>query len=125
MPRYVILYHATPPQSPRASHWDFMLEIGGALRTWALAAAPSAGATIPANALADHRLAYLTYEGPLSGERGSVAQWDAGEYELVLASDEELRCELAGRRLRGSVALMRDPSASGDRQRWTFLLRNK
>ena len=59
-----------------------MLEQDGVLRTWALAEEPAAQAEIAAEALGDHRLDYLEYEGPVSGDRGSVSRWDEGEYEM-------------------------------------------
>lgn len=77
MPRYVILTHDHP-----FLHWDFMLEAGGVLRTWRLLDEPAAGRTGRAEALADHRVAYLDYEGPVSGGRGSVARWDHGTYDV-------------------------------------------
>ena len=48
------------------------------LKTWACREPPQAGVEIPCEALADHRLAYLDYEGPISGGRGSVTRWDRG-----------------------------------------------
>jgi hypothetical protein len=79
MPRYVILTHDHP-----FPHWDFMLEAEGVLRTWRLLAEPAARQSVPAERLADHRLAYLDYEGPVSGGRGSVARWDHGTYDTVV-----------------------------------------
>ncbi len=83
MPRFVVLRHETPPGHERPTHWDFMLEAGGVLRTWALAEAPCRGRAIAAEELAEHRLAYLEYEGDVSGGRGSVVRWDAGTYEVL------------------------------------------
>lgn len=77
MPRYVILTHDHP-----FLHWDFMLEGDGVLRTWRLLEEPVAGRTVRAEALPDHRDAYLDYEGPVSGGRGSVVQWDHGTYDV-------------------------------------------
>jgi hypothetical protein len=100
MPRYVILEHDHP-----ALHWDFMLEAGEALRTWRLAAPPQSGQRVAASPSFDHRLSYLDYEGPISGNRGQVVQWDRGDYEEVLADEQRLQVRLRGRRLRGSVLL--------------------
>jgi hypothetical protein len=111
--RFVVLFHHTPPGYPRGSHWDFMLEIPGGLRTWALPAEPSAGADLIAQPLADHRLEYLTFEGPLSGGRGSVARWDAGTYETLDEADGRWVVRLAGSRLAGVASLQRL-----DAQRW-------
>ena len=77
MPRFVILEHDFPEL-----HWDFMLECGSALKTWRLARPPvTDGDPIAVTPLSDHRLQYLVYEGPVSGDRGNLKRWDAGEYE--------------------------------------------
>ena len=70
--RFVVLRHEMPPTAERPTHWDFMLETPQGLRTWALAVQPAGGEWIAAEALADHRAEYLTFEGPLSGGRGTV-----------------------------------------------------
>ena len=71
-PRFVVLFHQVPLDSPRQDHWDLMLESDGVLETWALDSEPSAGRTISAKRLVEHRLAYLEFEGEISGGRGSV-----------------------------------------------------
>lgn len=100
MPRYVILRHELPEghglPEHRATHWDLMLECDGTLRTWALAEAPSLEASGDAEPLADHRLAYLDYEGPVSGNRGSVTRHDSGQYELLNESAASLVLRIAG-----------------------------
>lgn len=118
MPRFVLLYHDCPPNYVRASHWDFMLESGDVLRTWALARLPSdwqtartrtsvlhpncpslaVDNTVAAMRLSNHRRDYLELEGPLSGDRGTVVRVAAGMYRsdheaadlwgLVLVSDD-------------------------------------
>ena len=105
MPRYVILRHETAG----GVHFDFMLEMGVMLKT--LPRAPAAGVEIDCEALADHRLAYLTYEGPISGDRGSVTRWDRGTYELEHQSESELALLLTGEKLIGHVALRHPPDA--------------
>lgn len=82
-----------------------MLEAGEALRTWALPAELRAGETQRAEALSDHRLAYLDYEGPVSGDRGSVSRWDSGTFELENLSDFRWQLVLEGKRLRGPLVL--------------------
>jgi hypothetical protein len=127
MPRFVLLYHECPPSYERPSHWDFMLESGDALRTWALPQLPQAWhkahATtttlqevcppllhenvVPADQLADHRLAYLDQEGPLSGERGHVQRIDAGTFTTQLESADRFDFTLVGNVLQGRVSLHR------------------
>ena len=117
MPRFVILRHDCPPGYERGLHWDFMLEMGDVLHTWALSEPPAEAITIVAEALPDHRLAYLDFEGPLSGDRGSVTRWDQGRYELVGQRDGELVVELFGERLEGRVTLTQ---AKGDAKSWKW-----
>ena len=73
MPLFVVLQHDYP-----TLHWDFMLEAGKSLRTWRLMSPPTQDSEVGAEPLANHRLRYLDYEGPVSGDRGHVARWDAG-----------------------------------------------
>ena len=115
MPRFVILHHELPAGSARASHWDFMLEFDGVLRTWALPQEPAPGRQQVAETLADHRLEYLTYEGPISNKRGRVTQWDAGAFAVVEETDGLLRVELDGGRAPSEVTLTRTPDSA---QRW-------
>ena len=94
--RFVILEHDSPT---RGLHWDLMLENdAGSLTTWALDKKPRLGETCTAIRLDDHRIEYLTYEGPISNNRGHVTQWDAGTYESTTV-DDCLRITLTGKRL--------------------------
>ena len=111
MPRFVILRHELPPGSDRGSHFDLMLEVGGALRTWSLPELPAVGKVFQAEALADHRLAYLDYEGPVSGNRGSVSRVEEGEYEVVEESGGLLTIQLAGKSLCGILRLRQAESS--------------
>jgi hypothetical protein len=101
MPRFTILRH----DSRRGLHWDFMLECGSVLRTWALPEPPAAALTMMTTELPDHRLAYLDYEGPVSGDRGTVACWDRGVYEVETQGEDELRVMLCGTHFHGRVTL--------------------
>ena len=103
MPRFVILTHDHP-----MLHWDLLLEdvSAGHLLTWRLLQEPDSVTTIPAEPLSPHRLAYLDYEGPVSGNRGTVAQWDAGRYERHHSDESSetiapFTVRLRGRRLNG------------------------
>jgi hypothetical protein len=98
MPRYVILEHDFPIR-----HWDFMLESGGVLKTWRLAAPPCPGGAVAAEPSFDHRRVYLDYEGPVSGDRGTVTRWDWGTY-----SGEASALRLDGVRLRGAARIEAD-----------------
>jgi hypothetical protein len=111
MPRYVILTHDAP-----FPHWDLMFERDGALRTWRLFTSPEDSGDIPGEAISDHRLPYLDYEGPVSGGRGEVRRWDWGRYILVSDGESRVEATVDGSRLAGTVLLTRQ----GDGHHWTF-----
>lgn len=110
--RFVVLHHRLPAASARADHYDFMLEMGGVLWTWALAERPDGAAAQSAARLADHRLRYLDYEGPLSDGRGEVARYDTGPCALLRQDAEAIVVELQGARLRCRVLLTRRDESS-------------
>ena len=102
MPRFVLLEHQW-----NGLHWDFMLEYGGTLRTWAIDASVTAGQDLAARELPDHRSIYLDYEGEISGNRGTVRKIDAGSYEPLVWSDSLVRVRMEGIQLVGEVELAR------------------
>jgi hypothetical protein len=111
MPRFVILTHDFP-----TLHWDLMLENQASLRTWRLARPADSGGAIPTEPLPDHRLAYLDYEGPVGGRRGTVACWDRGEYETAAEREDCVEVELRGARLAGRARLQKLAESDG----WRF-----
>jgi hypothetical protein len=113
MPRFVVLAHDHP-----SLHWDFMLEKEAVLRTWRLARPPGERGPIEAQPLSDHRLAYLNYEGPVSGNRGTVQRFDRGEYAAVTEADDRIEVELRGDVLRGKAVLERAATTGS----WSFQL---
>ena len=112
MPRFVILKH-----HHQGVHWDFMLDTGHALRTWRLEEAPDQTGAISATALPDHRRMYLDYEGEVSGGRGHVLRWDAGEFDWMVDQPEFVTLAIRGARVRGHVHLTKSEA-----ERWTFRL---
>ncbi|MFO0787940.1 MAG: hypothetical protein U0805_00685 [Pirellulales bacterium] len=129
MPRFVLLYHECPPNYERPSHWDLMLEHepSGTLRTWALAQlprdwhqarartqsahknCPAASLTneVPAEALPDHRLAYLEYEGEVSNNRGQVIRIAAGTYQTEFETPASWSVTFTGEIVAGQLELTR------------------
>ena len=83
VPRFTILTHDHP-----VLHWDLLLELDeeGLLATWRILDDPGRGSQWRAEPLPGHRREYLDYEGPVSGDRGTVTSWDTGEYELEAGS---------------------------------------
>ena len=120
MPRFVILRHDPGGGYVRdfeseacQPHWDWMFETDQTLRTWATPPLSDLrqSFSIEATSLADHRLAYLEYEGEVSGKRGWVKRIFSGQYEQVESSAERLECKLRGWR-RGSETSTSTFSAS-------------
>jgi hypothetical protein len=116
MGRYVILRHEFATRQSQV-HWDLMLEFGERLQTWALSQLPEPGVAIAAEQLPDHRLAYLDYEGPVAGERGSVSRWDSGQFTILSDAPDRLVMTLRGDRLTGEANLQRQ---SEDESAWEF-----
>jgi hypothetical protein len=116
VPRFVILEHDHP-----VLHWDLMLEVGEVLRTWRLATEPQPGQRTAAELTFDHRMFYMTYEGPVSGNRGRVTRWDRGTYTFEPSGQEvggsPTVVRLQGERLRGIAVLERIAP-----EQWTFIL---
>ncbi len=114
--RYVILHHKLSD----GEHWDFMLEQAGVLATWQLATPPQGDqpTSIPAVRISDHRLAYLDCEGPISGDRGCVTQYDAGTYAPIKATPSVIQFQLDGSILHGTYALIQTKDAPAEQ--WRF-----
>ncbi|RLS54554.1 MAG: hypothetical protein DWH91_11470 [Planctomycetota bacterium] len=98
--RFAILTHDHPFR-----HWDLLLESGEVAATWRLREEPGPGKTVPAERIADHRQLYLDYEGPVSGDRGTVTRWDAGTYHLQEQGIHVWRVILRGQRLCGEAVI--------------------
>lgn len=103
----------------RPVHWDLMLESGGVLQTYRLVLPP--GELLHQRATAvkifDHPLKFLTYEGSLSEDKGSVQIADGGTYRLLRADTNLSLLKLDGKILKGKFALARIEA-----DRWEFYL---
>lgn len=117
-------------------HYDFRLEVDGALKSWAVPKGPS---TDPrerrlAQPTEDHPLDYADFEGVIpagSYGAGTVLVWDRGSYRNLRAEDdddgasmlqalEEGKVEvwLDGEKLQGGYALIRIDDAD---DRWLLI----
>ena len=104
--RFVIQLHA----AGGGHHYDFMLEAGEALATWRLDRLPvrlGRHESVPAAALPAHRRAYLTYQGPVGGDRGRVRIVDSGGCRVLARNEAFWLVELAAARVRGTFTLRR------------------
>ncbi|MBN1436504.1 MAG: hypothetical protein JW936_05480 [Sedimentisphaerales bacterium] len=116
MPRFVIQQHTCSDQV----HWDFMLEQPDNLATWQIATPPANWhqQTIQCQRIFDHRLKYLTYEGPLSQNRGSVKIVARGEYLLESADENLWQLQLVSDTIGGTIRLTKI-----DQEIWQLELR--
>jgi hypothetical protein len=85
--RYVILHHTQIPEP----HYDIMIETDpqGPLMTWRSPVWPIAEETNLIQ-LKEHRRDYLTYEGPVSNDRGVVARIGQGTCEIEWITRHDL-----------------------------------
>ncbi len=93
-------------------HYDFRLEMGGVLRSWAVPKGPSMNPADKRLAVAveDHPLSYIDFEGTIpEGEygAGTVKIWDQGTYAVLEQEKDKIVFSLAGKKLRGNFALVR------------------
>ncbi len=92
-------------------HYDFRLEMEGALKSWA---APKGMPLEPgikrlAIQVEDHPIEYIDFAGKISeGEygAGTVEIWDKGEYKLDEKRDDLVEITLRGEKLFGGYALI-------------------
>ena len=113
--RFVILAHS----GYGPTHYDLMLQRAGVLATWQFAQDPADPfeAPLTAHRIQDHRPAYLSRQGPVSGGRGRVDRVDEGAWQLLAESDGRWDLLLRGRRIAGRFELA--PGGS-DTDQWTF-----
>src|SRR3989454_2057651 len=128
--RFVVQKH-----DARRLHYDFRLEIDGALKSWAVPKGPSLNPADKRLAMQteDHPLDYAGFEGVIpEGHYGAgpVSVWDHGTFETesdLPAAKQlergELKFVLHGQKLRGSCVLvkLRQPEQKGKGKPWLLI----
>ena len=119
MLRFVIQEHHA-----RAHHFDFRLEKGGVLKSWAVPKGlPEAtGVKRLAVQVEDHTLGFGDFEGTIpDGEYGAgeVRIWDRGRYESEEWTEERIVFALSGGRIAGRFAMVRFKEP--DTQKWLIV----
>jgi bifunctional non-homologous end joining protein LigD len=107
MARFVVQLH-----DATTLHFDLRLEIGGALRSWAVPKGPSLDPAVRRLAVPvpDHSLSAGEFEG-VHGDAargsGAVIVWDEGEVEVLADRPDHLSFALHGAKLNGRFGLTR------------------
>ena len=107
MARFVVQLH-----DATTLHFDLRLEIGEALRSWAVPKGPSLDPAVRRLAVpvADHDLAAGEFEGVHAGQArgsGAVIIWDEGAVEILGDEPDHLSFALRGQKLSGRFGLTR------------------
>ena len=114
----------------RRLHFDFRIERGGALQSWAVPKGIPLrkGQRHLAVHVEDHPLDYAAFEGEIpAGEygAGTVEIWDRGHYELVEEKrDGGLTVRLRGERLNGLWTLV-PTRIDGDERNWLMIRKDE
>ncbi|MBU2562377.1 MAG: 3'-phosphoesterase [Nanoarchaeota archaeon] len=120
MPIFVIHeHHATN------LHYDFRLEMGGVLKSWALPKQPLRTRNIKRLAIQveDHPLNYAKFKGKIPEGMygaGDVKIWDSGTYNLIEKDKEKIEVELHGKKLTGKYVLV-NAKLGKDKKNWLFM----
>ena len=129
--RFVVQRHRA-----RRLHYDFRLEIGGVLVSWAVPKGPTLDPGVRRGAfhVEDHPLDYIDFEGIIpAGEYGGgdVIVWDAGTWTAVKPDEiadpdaalqrGELHLVLAGEKLRGQFVIVRTGTDGSGKESWLLL----
>jgi DNA ligase D-like protein (predicted 3'-phosphoesterase) len=117
-------------------HYDFRIEIGGVLKSWAVPKGPSTDPRERRLAVSteDHPMDYADFEGVIpEGEYGggTVMVWDTGTYENLREKDGNMvpmgKCVadghiaiwLSGKKLQGGYGLVR--TGKGPKAQWLLI----
>ena len=116
-------------------HYDFRLELDGAMKSWAVPKGPSFDPSVKRMAVQveDHPIAYNQFEGQIPAGQygaGKVIIWDEGVWTPVSDPrkgyrDGHLKFDLQGRKMQGRWALVRMKGKEGDKQPPWLLIKDR
>jgi bifunctional non-homologous end joining protein LigD len=127
--RFVVQRHRA-----RNLHYDFRLEIGGVLVSWAVPKGPTLDPAVRRAAfkVEDHPLDYFDFEGTIPAGQygaGDVIVWDWGRFTPEATADPagalaggELKFQLFGEKLAGRFTIVRTHGGvGGEREQWLLI----
>jgi bifunctional non-homologous end joining protein LigD len=129
--RFVVQRHRA-----RRLHYDFRLEVGDVLVSWAVPKGPTLDPSVRSMAIhvEDHPIEYLDFEGAIPAGQyggGDVIVWDRGTWEPAAdkldkdpaqaISRGEIHFDLHGDKLRGRFVLVRTGREGNGQDRWLML----
>jgi bifunctional non-homologous end joining protein LigD len=129
--RFVVQRHRA-----RRLHYDFRLEMGGVLASWAVPKGPTLDPSVRRAAfhVEDHPLEYYDFEGVIPAREyggGDVIVWDVGTWDHYYQRDGrdpvdavargELHLELDGQKLKGKFVLVRTSVDDAGKESWLLL----
>lgn len=118
--RFVVQEHHA-----RALHYDFRLELGGVLKSWAIPKVPpkTTGIRRLAMQTEDHPVEYINFAGVIpEGNYGAgrVIIWDKGEFNLEKNKRDEIIFILKGLKLKGRYILIKPKGSRFGKKAWLF-----
>lgn len=124
---FVVQKHAA-----RRLHYDFRLELEGALKSWAVPKGPSLDPADKRLAVhvEDHPLSYIDFEGVIPPKQygaGTVEIWDRGQWipdgnPITGYRAGKLKFHLRGKKLSGGWTLVRTRlTGSGGKEQWLLI----
>lgn len=120
MPIFVVHEHHA-----KNLHWDFRLESGGKLKSWAVPKLPPTkkGEKRLAIEVVDHKLSYAKFQGEIieGYGKGLVKIWDKGNYSLIEKTPKKIVFLLQGKKLHGKYALIKTDYGSKPEKSWLLM----
>ena len=120
MPTFVIHEHHA-----KNLHYDFRLELGGVLKSWAVPKLPPRfpGLKRLAIQVEDHPKSYATFQGEIKEGygKGIVRIWDKGNYRLEEKSPKKIMFTLQGKKLKGKYALVKVDFGAKPEKNWLLM----